>query len=211
MTYLNLDNDDIEQQVPPSSNILNQKALPVPIKFISNPDTQNIIDKMLKIAHGRQGDAKYPTLVGLAAPQIGILKRIIIVGTDSLGDGKQPTLEAFINPILIYKSTEKVDDREGCFSTGRVCGIVSRSKVIKFQAYTREGKKVTLELKDFPARIMQHEIDHLDGVRFPDIITDDEKLHWVEEDKFGEYRIHWHEWKIKCPREKWLSLKINQN
>lgn len=200
-------NEELIEQVPPSSKILSQVAKPIKIKEIKDPETQNIINTMLRIAYGRQGDKNYPTLVGLAAPQIGISKRIIIIGINSVGDGQQPELRAFINPKILKLSKETEDGREGCFSTSRVCGIVERSKSIVFEAYDRNVKKVTITLEGFPARIAQHEIDHLNGIRFPDRITDNSKLHWVEEYEFGKYRNNWKKWTIKCSPEKWQAIK----
>ena len=72
--------ESIDHQVPPSSEILNQSAEYIPPGTILDPKIQEIIDRMFRVTYGRQGDAQYPTLVGLAAPQIGILKRIVIIG-----------------------------------------------------------------------------------------------------------------------------------
>ncbi len=162
------------------------------------------------MAHGRQGDAKYPTLVGLAAPQIGISKRVVIIGMNAVGGGEQPELKEFINPEIIEISDELEEGREGCFSTSRVCGIVERAKKVKVQAYDRQGKLFEHEFEGFPARVAQHEIDHLNGIRFPDRIADDKKLHWVEEKEFGDYRENWHNWTVNCPREKWESIKLGK-
>jgi peptide deformylase len=162
---------------------------------------------MFRVAKGRQGDAKYPTLVGLAAPQIGISKRIVIIGVNAVGGGEQPDLRVYINPVITEVSAETEEGREGCYSTDRVCGVVERAKKITLIAYDRHGEKVIKIFEGFPARVAQHEVDHLNGIRFPDRITSDKKLHWVEEDEFGEYRTHWKEWSVLCPREKWLAIK----
>ena len=203
----NIELESIEKQVPPSSKILNQVAEPVDVKDIKSPEIQKLISKLLIVAKGRQGDASFPTLVGLAAPQIGFSKRIVIIGTNSVGDGKQPQLEVFINPELTNFSEDTVDGREGCFSTSRVCGIVERFSQVTIEAYDKNGIKFKRILEGFPARIAQHEIDHLNGTRFPDRIKDDSMLHWVEEDQFGEYRKNWKSWATLCPRSKWLAIK----
>lgn len=203
----NIELESIEKQVPPSSKILNQVAEPVDVKDIKSPEIQKLISKLLIVAKGRQGDASFPTLVGLAAPQIGFSKRIVIIGTNSVGDGKQPQLEVFINPELTNFSEDTVDGREGCFSTSRVCGIVERFSQVTIEAYDKNGIKFKRILEGFPARIAQHEVDHLNGTRFPDRIKDDSKLHWVEEDQFGEYRKNWKSWVTLCPRSKWLAIK----
>lgn len=172
----------IEQQVPPESKVLNLVAKEIPIKDIEEPGIQLLVDRLFRVAYGRQGDVKYPTLVGLAAPQIGVSKRVVIIGVNAAGDGKQPELKEFINPEIIKISDEKEEGREGCFSTSRVCGIVERAKKVTVRAYDRHGKLFEHTFEGFPARVAQHEIDHLNGIRFPDRIADDENLHWVEEE-----------------------------
>lgn len=178
----------------PSDTNLNLVSEIVEPNMISSPSIQAIIDRMFEIALGEQGDASHKTLVGLAAPQIGILKRIIIVGTNSVGAGEQPQLEVFINPEITYESEAQEENREGCYSTGEICGIVSRAKIVTVSAYNRLGKVQLRGFEGFPARVMQHEIDHLDGIRFPARITDESKLHSVPEDQFGAYREGWKNW-----------------
>lgn len=196
-----------ESRIPPSNQLLNRTSKPVKLEEIPTPEIQTLIDKLFSVAYGRQGDSQYPTLVGLAAPQIGFMRRIVLIGINAVGNGEQPTLHEYINPVIVYRSRETELNREGCFSTSRICGIVERSKTITLLAYSRSGQKIYQTLDGFPARVAQHEIDHLDGIRFPDRITDDSILHWVEEEEFGDYRIHWSEWPKKCPREKWEAIK----
>lgn len=200
----------IEQQVPPESEVLNLIAKEIPVEYILSEETQVLIDKLFKVAYGRQGDAKYPTLVGLAAPQIGISKRAVIIGMNAIGGGEQPELKEFINPEIIESSDDLEEGREGCFSTSRVCGIVERAKKIKVRAYDRDGELFEHEFEGFPARVAQHEIDHLNGIRFPDRIIDDKNLHWVEENEFGDYRKNWRSWSVNCAREKWESIKLGK-
>ncbi len=200
----------IEQQVPPDSAVLNLTAKEIVTGEITNKETQDLVDKLFRVAYGRQGGAKYPTLVGLAAPQIGVSKRVVIIGLNAVGGGEQPELKEFINPEIIETSEELEEGREGCFSTSRVCGIVERAKKVKVRAYDRQGELFEHEFEGFPARIAQHEIDHLDGIRFPDRITDDKNLHWVEEKEFGDYRENWRNWAVNCPREKWEAIKSDK-
>lgn len=198
----------IEHQVPPESMVLRLTAEEIPVDEIPSEETQVLVDKLFRVAYGRQGDAKYPTLVGLAAPQIGISKRVVIIGMNAVGGGEQPELKEFINPEITELSDELEEGREGCFSTSRVCGIVERAKKVKVRAYDRQGGLFEHELKGFPARVAQHEIDHLNGIRFPDRIADDTNLHWVEENEFGDYRKNWRNWSVNCPREKWEAIKL---
>ena len=191
----------------PSNELLNQRADLVRLEDIRRPETQAIIDRMFEIAYGEQGDAERKTLVGLAAPQIGINKRIILVGVNAVGLGEQPELQAFINPVIFKQSAETEPGREGCYSTDRVCGIVDRSVSVTVRALDRTGKALQQTYTGFPARVFQHEVDHLNGVRIPDRITDDNNLHWVELDRYGEYRHNWQNWDTLCPRENWEAIK----
>ena len=105
--------------------------------------------------------------VGLAAPQVGISKRIIVVDD---GDG----LIEMVNPEII-SSHGMEEDYESCLSIPGREGKVPRSASIKISAQDREGKPFTLKAKDLLARILQHEIDHLNGRLFIDIMTEEVK------------------------------------
>ena len=199
--------------VAPNDPVLIKKATPILVKDIKSSETLNTIEEMLDIAYGEQKDRKKPVLVGLAAPQVGILKRIVFVDIGADGKGKVSNLRVYINPKIIWKSKQKEEWYEGCFSTDRVAGVVSRPKSIEVEAYTREGIKVKEKHSGYVARIFQHEIDHLDGVEFVHHITDDSKLHWVEDHEYPQYRDEeaWRDWKKKCPRKKWEKIKGIKN
>lgn len=193
--------------LPPSSQILNQVAEDVSVEEIRSHDIQALIDGMARIAHGEQGDAERKTMVGLAAPQVGVSKRVILVAAAPVFSGAPGELQAYINPVIVAVSSTTEEDREGCYSTAKVCGIVERAFRVTIDAYDRHGNRVHESFEGFPARIFQHEIDHLDGIRFPDRITDDSKLHWVEPERYGEYRERWAEWDTPCPRGQWEAIK----
>lgn len=193
----------------PNAPILVKTAQKIPVKEITSPKIQKIIEKMLKFAYPEQSDWKKPVLVGLAAPQVKISKRIILVDIKADGHGKVGDLRVYINPEIIWKSDDEMEWYEACFSTDQVAGIVSRPKSIKLIAYTRDGKKVEEKYSGYVARIFQHEVDHLNGKEFTTHITDDEKLHWVEDSEFPVYRDKeaWRTWPRKCAREKWNKIK----
>jgi peptide deformylase len=195
--------------IPPESGILNQCAVDIEVGEIVSSEIQHIIDQMLAIAQGEQGDTAGRTMVGLAAPQIGVSMRIIIVAVDSTGGGEQQDFRIYINPVIIQSSEATEEGREGCYSTGNICGVVDRPSRVTVRAYDRSGQDVTESHTGFTARIFQHEIDHLNGIRFPDRISDDNKLHWVEPDKFGDYRERWATWPHKCPRTTWEAMKTS--
>jgi peptide deformylase len=198
--------------VKPNDPILIKKALAIPVSEITTDTTQIIIEKLLNIAYGEQKDRTKPVLVGLAAPQAGISKRIILVDTGADGHGGVSNLQVFINPEIIKFSTEKQEWYEGCFSTDRVCGIVERPKSVTVHAYNRQGEIIENQYIGYIARIFQHEIDHLNGIEFVSHITNDDNLHWVEDDEFPLYRDKeaWRNWPRKCPRSDWEKIKGNR-
>lgn len=100
--------------------------------------------------------------VGLAAPQVGILKRVVVI---DIGDG----LLELINPEIIETSGEQIDD-EGCLSVAGEAGAVRRPYTVKVRAYNREGQLFEIVGEELLARAFCHEIDHLDGILFVDKI-----------------------------------------
>lgn len=195
--------------VAPNDPILLQIARPIPQNKVSNEETQQIIQKLLGLAYGEQKNRTRPILVGLAAPQAGISKRIILVDVGADGHGGVSDLRVFINPKIIWESRDLVEWYEGCYSTDRVCGIVRRPDSVEIQAFTENGQEIVEKYFGYVARIFQHEIDHLNGKEFTTHITDEDKLHWVEEDEFPQYRDReaWRNWPHKCPRTRWEKIK----
>lgn len=102
--------------------------------------------------------------VGLAAPQVGILKRVIVIDNRDEESGKRFYM---INPEIIEKEGVEVG-MEGCLSVPGKQGTVERSKDIKVRYNDLSGEEKILEAEDFLARILQHEIDHLDGILYTD-------------------------------------------
>tara|TARA_B100000900_G_scaffold257280_1_gene219287 strand:+ start:2494 stop:2970 length:477 start_codon:yes stop_codon:yes gene_type:complete len=106
--------------------------------------------------------------IGLAAPQIGINKRVIIVDETTEEHGKYAHL--MVNPKITWKSEEKVLFDEGCLSVPDQNGEVLRPKEIKITFQNKEGKYKKWKLDGIAARVVQHEIDHLEGILFVDYI-----------------------------------------
>ena len=172
---------------------------------------QNIVKAMAKIAMGER-DADHPnepTLVGLAAPQLGEFVRIVLFDKIA-GSGKpnfEPELVFIINPEITKASGEEDLGREGCYSTGDICAVIPRAKQITIRGLSTDGKKVEYELEDFQARIVQHEVDHLNGMRCPDRVRDPSRLHIVKKADFQKYRENWQNWQELCSSEYWLKVK----
>lgn len=149
--------------------ILRQRALPVAADELGSASIQRLIDDMIETMRDSDG-------VGLAAPQVHVLKRVVLVEVKSPhprypGQLGVP-LTAIINPEIIEHSAEQEEDWEGCLSIPDLRGRVPRWKSLHVTGLDRAGKEISLEASQFFARVIQHEADHLDGVVFPDRMLD---------------------------------------
>jgi len=191
--------------IPPNHPMLQESAGEVPLDEIQSDRIQEIIDDMLRLTVDERAQNK---MVGLAAPQVGIPLQIICVDTHMTIEriDFSPPLDVFINPTITWYSDEMESFREGCFSTGSLAGIVPRSTKIRATAYNREGEKLELEFEGYTARIFQHEVDHLNGLRFPDRITNFDHLHWVDMENLDEYRANFENWPHTCSKEEWETF-----
>ncbi len=197
--------------VPPSHPGLSLSSEAIEKEKIASDEVVALVERMLDIAaKEREGTGR--VMVGLAAPQIGVFKRVILVDIGSNANRDLGELKAFINPKIVWKSEEQEEGREGCYSVDcRMCGIVPRASKIRIEAYLLSGEFIQEEVSGFPARVFQHEVDHLDGIRFPDVIARDGGiLQWVEEDKWPEYRLNWKEWPHHVSIETWHAMKAGQ-
>lgn len=133
-----------------------------PVKKISKP-TLKFIDQMVVAMTRSNG-------IGLAAPQMGSTQRIIVIAPGSM----KPT--ALINPVIVDTSGEQIGE-EGCLSIPGLYGDVERALKLTVEAYDTKGRAFALDLQGLPARVVQHEVDHLNGVLFIDKV-DLATLHW---------------------------------
>jgi peptide deformylase len=111
--------------------------------------------------------------VGIAAPQVGINRRLILV---QRFDKEGEPFEAYFNPVIVYNSTETVTRDEGCLSIPGCRGPVERPDLIEIKYIHPEGNEVIETVQGFTARIFQHEIDHLNGVLYTDLLKADSLL-----------------------------------
>jgi|YNPMSStandDraft_2_1061718.scaffolds.fasta_scaffold00019_37 peptide deformylase len=142
--------------------ILRQKAQPV--KKIDDR-IKTIVNDMMEALAEEEG-------IGLAAPQVGISKRIVVIDLSKSG---QHTRMALINPEIVFFSSDRVLYQEGCLSIPDVWGDVYRPSMIRVKAKTIMGKSILLEADDILARVLQHEIDHLNGKLFIDYLSAEDR------------------------------------
>lgn len=136
---------------------LREQAQPVSVEEIHTEEFQKLLDDMLETMKANNG-------VGLAAPQIGIKKRIVVIDIPEL-----ITEPAFlINPVLTFPSKEKIVMEEGCLSVPGVFANVKRKGVVDITALNRSGEEISYNVIGFMAGCLQHECDHLDGKLFID-------------------------------------------
>lgn len=128
------------------------------------PDIEALIERMIASMQWWKG-------LGIAAPQVGVPLRLFIMASD----GASPRV--IMNPRIMERSTEQEIDNEGCLSVPALYGKVKRARAVVIRGLNRRGKPIQLSLEGVPARIAQHEIDHLDGVLFIDRV-DPSTLFW---------------------------------
>ncbi|MFY0649060.1 MAG: peptide deformylase [Methylophilaceae bacterium] len=138
-----------------------------PIDF-EKDDLKTLIEDMKETMKANDG-------AGLAAPQIGVFKRLVIFGFDT--NDRYPEADSIpftvlINPVITPLSDDIENGWEGCLSVPGLRGVVPRFTHIKYEGYDADGKKFEREVEDFHARVVQHECDHLDGILYPMKIED---------------------------------------
>ena len=141
-------------------NILNDTE---PLLRKKSRQVQEIDEKIITLLDDMQETLKVSKGVGLAAPQVGILRRVILV---DIGD----EVIELINPQIIKQSGHQ-DSYEGCLSVPGIRGHVDRPKKVTVQGFDREGNLMEYKAEDFVATIFCHETDHLDGILFTDKAT----------------------------------------
>lgn len=137
--------------------VLRKKAEPVDAV---DDEVRNLMDDMLETMYEADG-------VGLAAPQIGVGKRVIVI------DVREPDVPPFglVNPVIVEKSEAVDRGEEGCLSIPGLREIVERSERVVVEGLDREGNAVRIDADGLLARALQHEVDHLDGILFIDRVS----------------------------------------
>ncbi len=124
-----------------------------PVEVV-DPEVRQLVERMIDVMSRSHG-------VGLAAPQLGVLRRVLVYRVDH-----EDQVQVLVNPVLVDRSAETEVDTEGCLSLlgGELSVPVERHTRVSVAATDREGERVQFEAEGLEARVIQHEVDHLDGV-----------------------------------------------
>jgi peptide deformylase len=160
--------------------VLRQRARKVEAAEIKSPAFQKLVDDMIETMREYDG-------IGLAAPQVHEGVRLAIVGIeDGRGEDRSIRILPVVNPEITPLGKDTAEDWEVCLSLPKLRGRVTRPSRIQLKAFDRRGNKMEVDLEGYPARVAQHEIDHLDGVLFIDRMKSLETLTYLD-----EYSKYW--------------------
>ena len=159
--------------------VLRAKARPLEKAEIRGAVIQKLIDDMIDTMAEYHG-------VGLAAPQVHEGVRLFVAALDEGDEEEDAEPIAVINPEITIVGSDVVEDWEGCLSIPDIRGRVPRARAITVRAFDRTGARIELSAHDFPARVIQHETDHLDGVLFFDRMKSLETMTFLD-----EYARYW--------------------
>jgi peptide deformylase len=162
--------------------VLRKVARKVEAAEIKSPAFQKIIDDMIETMREYDG-------IGLAAPQVHEGVRLVIIGIEEgRGEDRSIRVLPIVNPEITPIGRHTAEDWEGCLSLPQLRGRVVRPDRVQVKALDRKANKIEFDLEGYPARVAQHEIDHLDGVLFIDRMESFETLCYME-----EYSKYWTE------------------
>lgn len=146
-------------------------------------EVKNINDRIRQLFQDMEETMVENNGIGIAAPQVGLLKRMIVV---NVGQG----VYHMVNPEILEKSQEQALDIEGCLSLPNYNGTVERAKKIRVRYVDEEGVRREIEAEDLFARCIQHEVDHLDGVLFRDRVEKEIHLEHPSEEELAYLKEH---------------------
>jgi peptide deformylase len=152
--------------------VLDIVTVPAKVLRTKADDIKKVDDRIKQLIDDMVETMREAPGVGLAAPQVGELARVVVVEWGDDEDEEAPKkLYAVINPQIVKKSNETVLGIEGCLSIPKFVGEVERAESITVKGMNRNGQPVKINATGWLARIFQHEIDHLDGILFTDRAT----------------------------------------
>jgi peptide deformylase len=157
--------------------VLRTKAHPIPVEKIRSADVQRLIDDMVETMHEYDG-------AGLAGNQVHQLAQVAVIEVEAnprYPDAPVIPLTVVINPVVTPLTEEMEDGWEGCLSVPDMRGLVPRYTSVQLECYDREANRISLVAKDFFARVIQHETDHLNGIVYVDRMVDLSSLSFLAE------------------------------
>ena len=169
---------------------------------VIDEDILKIIADMRKLSLDWESKHPYELSAAMAAPQMGVNKRIIII-RDDMEDKKNASFTALINPEVIRAEGKIKTDYEGCLSVPSIYGMVPRATKVKVKAKLEDGTEVRIKATDELARTLLHEIDHLDGVLFIDHIRDKSDAFYKMNDKGDLVPVKDYEKEIRDNEKLW--------
>ena len=146
--------------------VLREKAKPV--ENLATPELRALVADMKETMKAKNG-------AGLAAPQIGVSQRVVIFGVEQnprYPDAEPVPFTVLVNPKLVMLSRDVEEDWEGCLSVPGMRGVVPRYTKLRYTGFDEEGNPIERVAEGFHARVVQHECDHLDGILYPQRMTD---------------------------------------
>lgn len=155
--------------------VLREKAKPV--DKLATAELRALVEDMKETMKAKNG-------AGLAAPQIGVGQRVVIFGVDKnprYPDAEEVPFTVLVNPKLVMLSREVEEDWEGCLSVPGMRGVVPRYVKLRYTGFDHEGQPIDRVAEGFHARVVQHEVDHLDGILYPQRMTDLTRFGFNEE------------------------------
>ena len=155
--------------------VLREKAKPV--DTLGTPELRALVADMKETMAAKNG-------AGLAAPQIGVSQRVVIFGVEKnprYPDAEPVPFTVLVNPKLVMLTREVEEDWEGCLSVPGMRGVVPRYTKLRYSGFDEEGNAIERVAEGFHARVVQHECDHLDGILYPQRMTDLSKFGFNEE------------------------------
>jgi peptide deformylase len=160
--------------------VLRTKARGLDRADIKHPALQSLIDDLIETMIEYHG-------VGLAAPQVHESVRLFVATIDPADDERgEPEPVVIINPEITLVGSDIIEDWEGCLSVPDIRGRVPRAREIMLRAVDRRGERMELHVHGYPARVIQHETDHLDGILFFDRMRSFDSLTFLD-----EYSRYW--------------------
>ncbi|HSN21003.1 MAG TPA: peptide deformylase [Usitatibacter sp.] len=163
--------------------VLRERAKPV--EELGTPELLALVRDMKDTMAAKNG-------AGLAAPQIGVGRRVVIFGVTQnprYPDAEEVPFTVLVNPKIVLLTREVEEGWEGCLSVPGMRGLVPRYTKLRYSGFDERGNPVEREAEGFHARVVQHECDHLDGILYPQRMTDMSRFGFIEELFPGEELI----------------------